>query len=488
MNHSINLYDWAWEYGWDKDCGGFLWSTCPGGEYKFNIELLEALHLGAKLAYTLPNSTRFLKGAEQLWDWFFSFDDGFGLMSEKYLVSTGAIPYTCCNATSQDNACVNSKSHDAIYSQGLLLSSSAYLYLVTGHSAYLKTGLRAVEAVLQNYTTNEGILIDELRGFPSNVKSCSSYADPGGDWYSFNGIFMLHLGYFTELLVKNGSMPSDILKAIGTFVKKTSDSAWTNSAVWAPFNQSHTCKAGTTEASGKPTQPKFHWWWGSKDKIKVALPSDPGIYFLASMVRCNAINGNNTQLWEGDVDSEDSCRAKCDKNVNCSKYLWQIHENEVKRNNCWIWSYNRSDHICNISSSNWNVGVKRPHGKATCAGRCGSNESQKLDQGVCYCDANCSKHLDCCTDYANHCAAEKLLSCQGRCNKAESQAVPGGGYCWCITGCNVAFTGGSCCPDYKELCIGGSAQACFDGRSQGSALNLFIGHSLVSKSSSKLDF
>ena len=67
----IALYDWAWKYGWDEECGGFYWNTCPGGNYKFNIELLEAMHLAAKLAYTLPNETRFLNDSEKLWNWFF---------------------------------------------------------------------------------------------------------------------------------------------------------------------------------------------------------------------------------------------------------------------------------------------------------------------------------------------------------------------------------------------------------------------------------
>ena len=187
------------------------------------------MHFASQLAYTLPNQTRYLSDAENLWKWFFSFDNGYGLMTDKYLVSTAAIPFDCCNATSTKNTCYNSGSHDSIYSQGLLLSSAAYLYLSTGKKAYLDVGIRAFEAVAENYTTKDGVIMDELRGFPSYTgSSCSAYSDPGGDWFSFNGIFMLHLGYFTELLVKNGSMPSDTLKRIVNLVQNTSDSAWSS--------------------------------------------------------------------------------------------------------------------------------------------------------------------------------------------------------------------------------------------------------------------
>lgn len=489
LTHAVDIYDWAWKYGWDGDCGGFVWSTCPGGTYKFNIELVEALHLAAKLAYTLPEDQRFLNDSEKIWQWFFSYDNGYGLMSEKFLVSTGAIPLTCCNATSKHNQCKNSKSHDAIYSQGLLLSASAYLYLATGNQTYLKTGLRAFDAVLENYTSSSGVLLDEVRGFPSYVSGCYTSSDPGGDWFSFSGVFMLHLGYFTELLVKNGSMPAATLKAINTFVQKTSDSAWSKSAVWPPFNQTNACKPGSAPINKKAREPKFHWWWGENVKFDPVLPADPGYYFHTSMLRCRTMNGNDTQIWEGEVASEDVCMIKCDKNVNCSKYLWQLYESDVVGYNCWIWSYNRSNHICDLPNSNWNVGVKRPQGQATCAGKCGSTDPQMLDHGACYCDANCSKHLDCCLDYAAYCTANKSLSCKGQCNQGNvhGQAIPGGGYCWCMPGCNPGYTGGSCCPDYLQQCSSSSLQPCLDSRSQGSALNLFLGHSMVSKLTSETE-
>ena len=474
------LYDWAWKYGWDEPCGGFAWNTCPLSDYKFNIEYLEAMHLATKLAYTLPNETRFLNDSLKLWNWFFSYDNGRGLMSDEYLVSTGAVPLGCCNATSAKNPCFNSNSHDSIYSQGLLLSSAAYLYLSTGNKTFINIGIRAFEAVVANYTIN-GVLRDEPRGFPASTSYCDVYADPGGDWFSFNGVFMLHLGYFTELLVKNGSMPSDTLKKIMDFVQNTSDSAWSKSAVWPPFDQTNICKPGSLPANKNVSYPKFHWWWGKDVQYDSDSPAEPTPYFQKNQLRCYTRNGNDTQIWEGQVTNEDACRKKCNKNVNCSKYLWQVYQDEVPQYNCWIWSYNRSNHLCDLVDANWYVRVKRPRGKASCAGKCGSSEPQKLEHGVCYCDANCSKHLDCCLDYANQCRQKEPASCKGKCNSVEGQPVPGGGYCWCSDGCNLAHTGGSCCGDYQHACLSVTIQPCLDARTQGSALNLFLGHSMVSK-------
>lgn len=404
-------------------------------------------------------------------------------MSERFLVSTGAIPLTCCNATSKHNQCENSKSHDGIYSQGLFLSASAYLYLATGNQTYLKTGLRAFDAVVENYTSSSGVLLDEVRGFPTYIVNCYSKSDPGGDWFSFSGIFMLHLGYFTELLVKNGTMPKNTLKEIKSLVQKTSDSAWSKSAVWPPFNQTDACKPGSAPVNKKAREPKFHWWWGENVTFDVVLPADPGYYFHSSGLSCRSMNGNNTQLWKGQVDSEDDCRTKCDKHANCSKYLWLSYEDDP----CWMWSYNRSNHICDVQEYDGGVGVKRPQGQVTCVGKCGSTEPQMLDHGECYCDANCSKHLDCCLDYASHCAVNTPLSCKDQCDKdhVHGQAIAGGGYCWCFKGCNLGYTGGSCCPDYLLQCKSSSLQPCLDGRSQGSAVNLFLSHSMVSKVTSE---
>ena len=130
-------------------------------------------------------------------------------------------------------------------------------------------------------------------------------------------------------------------------------------------------------------------------------------------------------------------------------------------------------------------------GNATCSGHCGSKNPQKLvNDTVCYCDPSCVEYLDCCLDYADYCRPNEPLSCKGHCNKAAAQPIPGGGYCWCNTGCYAWFSDnnsdGSCCPDYPQQCLQVKMPACLDdGRSQGSALNLFLGHMSVSKMNKK---
>lgn len=53
------------------------YGTCSDHKYKVNIELLETLHLVVKLAYSLPNETRFLADSEKNWQcFFFSHDNG----------------------------------------------------------------------------------------------------------------------------------------------------------------------------------------------------------------------------------------------------------------------------------------------------------------------------------------------------------------------------------------------------------------------------
>ena len=431
-----------------------------------------------------PNDTWYLESAQKIWDWFFSFDHGNGLMSDKYLVSTGAVPEQCCNFTTTDplRKCVNSNVSGTSYNQGLLLSAAGFLYNRTGNKTYLDVGTRALEAILTNYTTKEGILIDEARGYQTYQYQCFGWADPGGDWYSFQGIFMNHLSYFTTLLADSGDLSSATIARIMKFVEQTSDTAWSKSAVQPPFKDA--CNIGPSNPN--ITYPKFHWWWGEETAQQI-IPPDPRLFFHKTQLRCYTINGNDTQLWEGLLGSEDKCMEKCAENTNCSKYLYQTDQAAVPGTDCWIWSYNRSNHLCHQGDYDFNVGIKRPIGTATCAGRCQSQEPIKLEHGVCYCDPNCVKHLDCCLDYANYCTPEEPLpSCKGMCNKFIPRAVPWGGYCWCFSGCNPWYTDnnsdGSCCPDYNQECMQLEMPTCMDARSQGSALNLFLAHLRLTQS------
>ena len=489
LDRSVALFDWAWHYGWDDPCGGFWWNTCIFSMFKDSITIVEVMHFSAKLAYMFPDEPRYLERAQLVWDWFFSFDDGYGLMSDKYLVSTGANPERCCNATSPNpyTRCRNSKVSGTAYNQGLLISASAYLYLRTGGDHYLNVGLRAVDAIIANYTTKEGILIDEPRSFQPYQDYCTAGQDPGGDWYSFNGIFMVHLGYFTEILYKNGSLPKETLEKIAVLIEKTSDAAWSRSVVRPPFKKGmDACNVGGPKPNPNITYPKFHWWWG-QSSTEQHIPPDPRYFFHKVQLRCYSLT--DSQIWEGLVVNEVDCTNKCRDNPHCSKYLFNDGGN-VGGINCWIWGYNRSDHNCTLNDYNWNVGIKRPTGDATCAGRCGSKEPQKLDHGICYCDPDCAKHMDCCLDYADHCQADKLPSCKGQCNKIHAHPIPGGGYCWCDGSCTRWFTDNnsdsSCCPDYPEQCESVAMPTCLDARSQGSALNLFLAHTKLAQISENL--
>ena len=479
LNHSVALYNWTWRYGWDEPCGGFWWSNCDTQLFKDSITNMEMLHLASKLSYMFPNEPYYLHGAQRIWDWFFSFDNGYGLMSDKYLVSTGAVPERCCNFTSKPySKCHNSKISGTSYNQGLLLSSSAYLYRRTGSYTFLEVGLRALEAILTNYTTKEGILVDEPRSYQTyDFTHCWGGVDPGGDWYSFQGIFMLHLSYYTELLAEKGILPEKTLSRINDLIQKSSDAAWMRSAVWPPFNMTDVCN--TNGLSPNSSYPKFHWWWGQNVTQQI-IPPDPRQYFHKIQLRCFTVSGNGTQLWEGMLGSEIKCKQECQKNFNCSKYLYQTDQATVPGTDCWIWSYNRSNHVCTLGDADFNVGIKRPIGEATCSNQCGSKEPQKLIHGVCYCDSDCVKHLDCCLDYADFCVKGPPPTCKGLCNIVEPRAIAGGGYCWCMNGCLPWYTDnnsdGSCCPDYHEQCEKISMPTCLDARTQGSALNLFLAH------------
>ncbi len=115
------------------------------------------------------------------------------------------------------------------------------------------------------------------------------------------------------------------------------------------------------------------------------------------------------------------CERKCTRNKLCSKYLFSTTEYH-----CWTWSYNRTDHIAIILTvtSMWAWSVLQA--------KCGSDKPLKVQSGVCYCDTECTTHLDCCLDYAEECVKQNFPSCEGLCKTAQAQAIEGGGYCWCL--------------------------------------------------------
>ena len=488
LNRSLSIYDWIWQYGWDEPCGGFWWSNCDDSSFKDSITIVEALHFSTKLAHMFPNESRYLEDSLKIWNWIFSFDNGNGLMSEKYLVSTGVIPEKCCNSSSTDSfsRCYNTRLPGTSYNQGLLMSATAFLYLRTGNESYLNIGLQLLRAIISNYTTSEGILIDEPRSYQSFEGSCWGQADPGGDWYSFNGIFMLHLGYFADLLSQNKSLPPEALKNITNLVTLSSNSAWNKSAVWPPFYYTYDgCDIGVDPVDPKAKYPKFKWWWGKEETAQV-IPPDPKFFFHRRKLSCLS-SKNCEPIWIGATHVEKACMQRCQENSKCSKYQFRIPglKKEPKSPDCWLLSFNRSDHLCNTSEGDYNIGIKRPVGNASCASKCGSKLPQPIEHGVCYCDADCAVHMDCCLDYADHCKPNAPILCKGSCGDLTPRPIPQGGYCWCFDGCNGWFTdnnsAGSCCSDYPQECMSVVMPACLDGRTQVCALSLFLTHLKVFK-------
>lgn len=446
---------------------------------------MEMLHFSAKLAHLFPNESRYLEDTFKIWNWVFDFDNGFGLFSDEFLVSTGAIPEKCCNFSSSHSRCYNTRLSGTSYNQGLLMSATAYLYLRTGNNTYLDLGLRLLQAIVVNYTTSDGVLIDEPRSYQSFEGACWGGADPGGDWYSFNGIFMLHLGYFADLLSQNGSLPTVALKNISSLVNLTSNSAWSKSAVWSPFNSVlDGCNVGVDPVDPSAKYPKFNWWWRKEETLQT-IPPDPKFFFRRRKLGCTASNGS-VPLWKGKVKTEENCKQLCIGNPKCLIYEFKLPTTKLATSkprpkiNCWLWPFNRTVYSCRNNNPNLVIGIKRPVGNATCSSKCDSKQPQPINHGVCYCDSDCARHMDCCLDYADHCKPDKPILCKGDCQDLTARPIPRGGYCWCFDGCNGWFTdnnsGDSCCSDYPQECMGVSMPACLDGRSQVSALSLFLAH------------
>lgn len=161
---------------------------------------------------------------------------------------------------------------------------------------------------------------------------------------------------------------------------------------------------------------------------------------------------DNTQLWERRMYQEELCMQNCTADPECSKYLYQNQQSADAKIDCWIWPYNRTNHVCDEVDLGYVLGVVRPVGNATCAGYCNLSKPLKLDRGVCYCDLNCTAYLDCCPDYANHCTPRGVYSCKEQCWRAVHNAVHGEGYCWCLDGFSLVETDnnsyGSCCNEY----------------------------------------
>ena len=186
---------------------------------------------------------------------------------------------------------------------------------------------------------------------------------------------------------------------------------------------------------------------------------------------------------------------------------------EPSTTNCWLYRSfvgNRSHgEACVTMKTGFQVVTKRPpptsrnQPSSSCRNQCGNSsiERSTSEQAVpCFCDEACPRHLDCCLDYVEHCSPseEQHPTCVGRCHsdnqrtaenagiRTDAAAVPirGGGYCYCDPSCGNIFTDnnsyGGCCGDYPSVCGGSDRDpVCFDARTQGSALHLFVAHHVI---------
>ena len=557
------IVDWAWTHGWDnrtnsangtEQCGGFWWNTGLDKRFKDSISIVEVLHAAARLATPITadskNRTHYLNAAEMIWNWLYAFDNGTGLFASNGIMSTGAQPEMCCNSkftVFNGSLCANSRIAGMSYNHGLLMSSAAILYNVTSNRDYLRACETLLDAAAENLTNADGAVKDLQRGSRAYVTSSAECTlrtgDPGSDFFSFKGVFITHLAYFAQTLNDSGALTSDMYEKVVAMVRNSSENAWSKSIVRAPFPKKDLCSTTSGEyvrLDAGALEPKFHWWWTSSN-VSIETPPDPHTWFVRKGVRCT-YNATSVVLWKGKAGTQNACREKCERNKNCTKFMFFAesegysdlcecytcddqpcnqprcslcgllkdnvcpHKNstgcyttasavctcvdnppEGNAVNCWLYGsasqINRTyGQACAEYGNSYTVGVKRPSARASCARRCGGNVPD-----VCYCDAACARHMDCCLDYALECGSEP--SCAGRCEPNTTPvALPirGGGYCYCDSGCSNYFTDnnsyGGCCADYTWRCGGGEQdQLCLDARTQTQAVSLFTAHHVMER-------
>eukprot|EP00117_Sycon_ciliatum_P004163 scpid28281/ scgid8652/ len=377
---SIGLHHWAWKYGWDhraratntsRECGGFWWNLNWNMKFKDTITIVEMLHVDAKLAATSETAeerSSFLGSAMAIWDWMFEFDNGNGLVAPNGVISTSVVPEVCCsaasaalanetNATAPGVQCSNSRVPGMSYNHGLMMSSAALLYNTTGDKMFLDKSLDYLDAAFENLTDSDGALIDAQRGARMANAYCQGYSDPGADFFSFKGIFAMHLGYYAQMLKDMNALSADAHSKILSILAKSSDNAWRNSAVHPPFTGvADLCNIATEDDQQGPhwnpddyhwkpdipeivekkhhpknfTYPKFHWWWTTSNG-SLETPADPRMWFTRTNIQCtyplhNNSNASDPILWVGNVSAEAQCKALCARNSSCTKYTYGQNE------------------------------------------------------------------------------------------------------------------------------------------------------------------
>ena len=355
MNRSIALHDWAYKNGWDhnmrvdvnQSCGGFWWNTEDSLHYKDSITIVEMLHTAAKLALvskTPAEHSRFLASAKEIWNWLFAFDNGRGLLAENGIMSTGAVPQYCCHALSASREknityprveCANSRVAGMSYNHGILMSSAALLYNITADKNYLQTAISLLESALVNLTDVTGAMLDVQRGSRASAYGCGE-GDPGSDFFSFKGIFVMYLGYTVQTLTDSNVLPAPLASTVRDFLDINSENAWEQARVKPPFKKKRSddiCALYPYQPSkhSNVTQPKFHWWW-SQGNGSVQTPPDTRLWFTNEGIDCSYAMHHNTSnsskpawsayLWTGMTKSEAQCRDRCANTSECTKYMF----------------------------------------------------------------------------------------------------------------------------------------------------------------------
>eukprot|EP00118_Oscarella_pearsei_P006320 m.28584 g.28584 ORF g.28584 m.28584 type:complete len:829 (+) comp30869_c0_seq1:20-2506(+) len=340
------IHDWAWQYGYDKrnrrgsttdECGGFWWSLDKLQHFKDSITIVEVLHSAAKLATNITpaaNRSHYLDSAVSIWNWIFEFDNGKGLLAPNGIMSTGAQPELCCSANSAANnslgqKCVNSGIPGMTYNHGLLMSSAALLYNVTGKEEYLSRATAFLNAAYENLTNSDGSVRDLQRGAraaASTSAECgAAYGDPGSDFFSFKGIFVTHLHYFAETLNKSGVFTKYMHAKVLSIVANSSNNVWEKSIVNPPFKSDDACGSSAVESSCNvaPKYPKFHWWWTSSN-VSIETPPNPSMWFAKTSGLYCSYNTSSVIHWKGELSTEAECKERCvnASYANCTKYMF----------------------------------------------------------------------------------------------------------------------------------------------------------------------
>jgi len=108
-------------------------------------------------------------------------------------------------------------------------------------------------------TNSEGLLIEQpTPPDPYHSGQCRFVNSPGGDWYSFKGIFLRHLGYFVSE-VGHLALNASQLTRIHAFVKTNADAVWNFASASAPFPWADVCNENQDFRGTEPW--KFHWQW-----------------------------------------------------------------------------------------------------------------------------------------------------------------------------------------------------------------------------------